>query len=489
MLHEWIEQRSLTPKPGRFGRIPAPEPEPETPESFENLVTVAREQAAERRPAPAPATPDEDVIDAEWVVEVGEEDEEPQPEPVPAEHPPVAPVVPPPPGSARVAAPVVPPAEPEPAPPEPELATVRRGPSRLALIVGGVALVALIAFVPLALLGLPFPPFDRDATPAPTAPAGESTPGAPVEAQSGDAPGLAQPELGEPVTPLPTPLPGERGRLAFASDRNGNFEIYVREMATGQVTQLTANGVADRQPAWSPDGTRLVYVSDAAGDDDLYVMNADGSNVIQLTTGTAQDRYPVWSRDGLQVVFARETPDGSSLMAFDATCMGEPGACERSLRTLTTGGYDREPALSPDGQMLTFSTASFPGLPSAVGLVAISGGEVSALEGTGASDYTPAWSPDGVWLAFASNRFEDADLWVMASDGGGVAQLTRSTAVDVQPRWSPGGEYLVFASDRAGDFDLYRLDAACFSVPETCEDSLTALVEGPGDDLDPAWGP
>lgn len=484
MLHEWIEQRSLTPKPGRFGPAPGPdhepEPEPTDTGSFEDLVARIRGQAADQ---PAAAVPEigDDVIDAEWVREVGEAGEDGEglelvASPRPAARPTVSP-----PGSARIPAP--PATETE--PPSP----ARRGPARLWLIVGGLALVALIAFVPLALLGLPFPPFGGDDT----TPGAIALPGAPEIAAPADPAGTqtedVQPGLEPPVTPLPTPAPGERGRLAFASDRSGNFEIYVREMATGQVMQLTANGHADRQPAWSPDGTRLVYVSNAAGDDDLYVMNADGSNVIQLTTGTAHDRTPVWSRDGLQVVFARETPDGSSLMAFDATCMDEPGACERSLRTLTSGGYDREPVYSPDGQMLAFSTASFPGLPSAVGLVPIAGGEVSALEGTGASDSAPAWSPDGVWLAFSSNRFGDADLWMMAPDGGGVAQLTRDTAVDVQPWWSPGGEFVVFASDRGGTFDLYRLDAACFSVPETCEDSLTALVEGPGDDLDPAWGP
>ena len=262
------------------------------------------------------------------------------------------------------------------------------------------------------------------------------------------------------------------------------------DLATGEITRLTDNDAADRTPVWSPDGSRLIYVSDEAGDDDLYLVNANGGNSLQITRSAEHDRTPAWSPDGSQVAFARETANGSDVMTFNTACISNPEGCESGLRTLVGGGYDREPAWSADGRRLALSTAAFPGLPTAIGVLKPGDDEVRPLVGTGLTDFSPAWSPDGRWIAFASNRSGDYDLWAMSPDGGAVVQITRSTTVEVQPKWSPDGAFIVFASDRrAGtDFDLYVLDARCLDTnPETCEDSVIALTDGPDDALDPAW--
>src|SRR5207247_6229282 len=74
------------------------------------------------------------------------------------------------------------------------------------------------------------------------------------------------------------------GKIAFVSDRDGNFEIYVMNAdGTGQ-TRLTNDTHDDVNPAFSPDGTKIAFVSDRAfnTDPEIWIMNADGSNPQQL---------------------------------------------------------------------------------------------------------------------------------------------------------------------------------------------------------------
>src|SRR2546421_7175390 len=55
--------------------------------------------------------------------------------------------------------------------------------------------------------------------------------------------------------------PNPSGRIAFASDRTGNFEIYVMNPDGGGLVQITDNPAEDLNPTWSPDGTRLAFTS------------------------------------------------------------------------------------------------------------------------------------------------------------------------------------------------------------------------------------
>jgi Tol biopolymer transport system component len=61
------------------------------------------------------------------------------------------------------------------------------------------------------------------------------------------------------------------------------------------VTQLTHDPAIEGRPAWSPDGTRIAFASDKDGDSEIYVMNDDGSGLIQLTDNSAFDGWPAWA--------------------------------------------------------------------------------------------------------------------------------------------------------------------------------------------------
>jgi len=83
--------------------------------------------------------------------------------------------------------------------------------------------------------------------------------------------------------------------LAFTSNQNGNFDIYIMYADGSEMTNLTNDPAMDTSPFWSPDGKKIVFVSYLDGNLENYVMNVDGSNLTRLTQNDADDFNPVWS--------------------------------------------------------------------------------------------------------------------------------------------------------------------------------------------------
>jgi regulatory protein YycH of two-component signal transduction system YycFG len=83
-------------------------------------------------------------------------------------------------------------------------------------------------------------------------------------------------------------------RIIFASNRDGDYEIYAMNTNSSNVMKLTDNPAFDFLPSWSPDGKMIVFSSDRDGNEEIYVMNTDGSNVVQLTDNPAHDSVPQW---------------------------------------------------------------------------------------------------------------------------------------------------------------------------------------------------
>ena len=82
--------------------------------------------------------------------------------------------------------------------------------------------------------------------------------------------------------------------LVFASDRDGDWEIYSRDRSTGRVTQLTSNSHDDRNPVWHPNGDFIAFESTYDGDWEILRMNRDGSDVRSFTFNGANDLQPAW---------------------------------------------------------------------------------------------------------------------------------------------------------------------------------------------------
>lgn len=186
------------------------------------------------------------------------------------------------------------------------------------------------------------------------------------------------------ITPSPSPN-GEK--IAFASNRNGFWDLYLLDLASGAVKQLTNTPQYEGAPTWSPDGSFLAFES--YDDDNLNIIVGPASdplsNPIQLTTSSAADHSPAWAPDGRHIAFIS---NGDVVLAnLDRTD-------ESRFQNLshTDLASESHPVWSPDGKRLAWASAS-QGVGQSGIYVWDSSKNVPAVW-VGDGDW-PAWSPEG----------------------------------------------------------------------------------------------
>lgn len=85
-----------------------------------------------------------------------------------------------------------------------------------------------------------------------------------------------------------------------------NGAIVIQDVATGELKQITSGDHRDWYPMWSPKKDKIAFISDRSGNWDLWVMNGDGSQPAQLTFNGGLDKEPYWSPDGRSIVYVSE---------------------------------------------------------------------------------------------------------------------------------------------------------------------------------------
>ncbi len=205
-------------------------------------------------------------------------------------------------------------------------------------------------------------------------------------------------------------------RVAFSSMRSGNRDLYLADLATGELDRVTwTSGRDDVEPAWSPDGSQLVWASGKESDHDLYRIRIDRARVRRLTLGPADDREPTWSPDGRRIAFASNAQGAFDLWAV-AAAGGQPEL------VLDASGEARAPDWHPSGERLAYT-----GLVGGAADVWVAGrdGSTERVALSPGYDGRPDWSPDGRQLAFLRGRGGTLHPWLARADGGGATQVVR----------------------------------------------------------------
>jgi Tol biopolymer transport system component len=216
-------------------------------------------------------------------------------------------------------------------------------------------------------------------------------------------------------------------RLAFASNQDGQYEIYVLNLDTGVVFNLTRNPADDRYPAWSPDGQRIVFTTDRDGNQEIYSTTLDGGEVVNLTQHPANDLQPSWFIEQ-RIAFASDRDNN-----LEIYLMNPDGTGQFNLSN-TPGFDDYDPAGAPDASLIAF-TSNRDGNPEIYSMN-LDGSNQTNLTRNPARDETPAWSPDSQWIAFATNRDANWEVYVMRRNGTQLYNVTSLPTEDRAPAWT-----------------------------------------------------
>lgn len=256
-------------------------------------------------------------------------------------------------------------------------------------------------------------------------------------------------------------------RLLMTSVRTGNTEIFCFDPYTGSATNLTKSpGSHQRYPSWSPDGTQIAFTSDRDGAYNLFVMRADGGSVRQLTSIRAPQAvyFPGWSGDGRRIVFGLAGCEPALMCEVDS---GD-GEAYRVL------GEGRDPNLSPDGKLLAFTQYVESGY--AVFLKEIDSGRVMRLteRENAIGAVTPTFSPDGKSILYSDATGTGLELYCVSVASGETVQLTTLGQFATCAAWSPDMRWISF---RVTDEDFWnRADRMALAYSERRPDKRPVWI-------------
>ena len=271
-------------------------------------------------------------------------------------------------------------------------------------------------------------------------------------------------------------------RIVFASNHDGNSDIYSVDVHGNNLLQLTDHPAPDDHPSGSPDGRRIAFTSRRGLTPDLYVMDSDGTNVIRLTRDNFLEGRPSWTPDSTKIAFAsfRWVVGNWEIYAMDANGANRTSLTEHEMQ-------DVDPSWSPDGRKIAFVSYRDGGADTPRHIFVMNADGKGRRNLTGDTNLrnnrNPTWSPDGRNIAFQSQRvFEGYDIYVITAEGKNLEQLTLE-GTNRMPAFSPDGRKIAFASSREGDFNIYLMDSNARNVVK-----LTRTPPGT-ENISPSWLP
>ncbi|HUJ71123.1 MAG TPA: S9 family peptidase, partial [Verrucomicrobiae bacterium] len=258
------------------------------------------------------------------------------------------------------------------------------------------------------------------------------------EAKDKDKPGNEDKDKEAKGKKPKTPRPMVVDRYRFKTDTVGYLDrrrthLYVFDIATKAVVQVTSGDFDDQEPAWSPDGRLLAFRSnrsmpdpDRTYDSNIWVVAADntdkGAHLTQVTTNPGSDVAPAWSPDGKWIVYVTQLDP--KLFQYGTRHIAVSPATGGPAKVLTQAfdRMSRTARFSPDGQFIYF-IADDDGSENLCRIPAMGGEITRPVSGhVVVSGYTVAKSGDLAVLIASMDR--PNEVFTLTTAGGAPTRLT-----------------------------------------------------------------
>lgn len=256
-------------------------------------------------------------------------------------------------------------------------------------------------------------------------------------------------------------------RIAFQTDRDGNWEIYLMDANGAQELRVTNHPAQDEMPVFGFEGIVIAFTS--TRDDsvhkarldklrNIYFMDLNNGKVNHLTAHEADDWYPALSEKGNKMVFVSERDDMREVAFHEKwSDIYIQDLNDASVIRLTQNeADDSSPSLSADGKWIVFTsnrTGSYQ-----LYRMNINGKLVEQLTFMNGNLGSPHFSHDGKKIAFFADVNGNYDIFMMESNGKNMEQITDDPAQDCYPSFSSDRRKIIFHSNRTGKYQLYWID-------------------------------
>lgn len=240
-----------------------------------------------------------------------------------------------------------------------------------------------------------------------------------------------------------------RPDLVFVSSRDGVYALYAMNADGSRQTRFSSAELPssatpkqlffETDPAWSPDGRRVAFASNRSGQFQIYVAAADGSGARPVTSLAGGATEPAWSPDGRWIVFVRFQPGGLYLV---------PAAGGAPRRLGIYDASESSPTWSRTG-WIAYARRAPATTTSEIWIERPDGSGRRQVTRLNAGAASPSWSPNGRRIAFVDDKRGQYEVYVVDRDGANLRRLTSTTSDDVQPAWSPDAKLIAFSRDGA----------------------------------------
>ncbi len=227
--------------------------------------------------------------------------------------------------------------------------------------------------------------------------------------------------------------------LIFFSMSDGAYKhLFAYHPSYLPITRLTDGAWDDESPTVSPDGNQVAFLSNRSGKWDIYLLDLRTNTLSQVTESPEFEGSFGWSPDGKYLIYSVYLSDHFDLFIQSLVNLEEP------LYQLTNGGSNNtQPAWSPDGSRIAFVTDREGNNEIWIAQVPNLEDSFTKLAGEPGVEFThPVWSPDGLQLAWARTQ-TSSEIQIFQTASPDIPPIT--LGYGTQPVWIPDGNGVLAA--------------------------------------------